>query len=565
MIQFLIMPVITKLINPSFDTGRFSKARKEALLLPSLKKPGLDFSFKNFRPVSNLSYISKLSERAAAEQFTEHLTANNLHSLLQSAYKQQHSTETALLKVKKDILISMDDQHVTLHVLLDLSAALDTIHHGNLIGRLESDLGISDNALAWFKSYHRDLTDVSPTWAPCQAPVATMDMLKADEKRWLVVGICLSKVLTPAVRKIIKQEMHQLYQNMVLLPTRIHSQTSSSYLRSLPPSTVRLNYVNINNNATKSSHHSYDYCVQNELSLAKLFVKPFMSDFTGVDETLDSCALLSISRGAPNSVYHGIDIIARDVFDWIDLFSDHDGEQLLTTRVTSISAPKMDMCFGEQISNELLKLVHDEMAVLSSSVDSCSQDHKELRSKLCNLKKGFAQDLRALEGDLKSVKEDHSKTKETMFSLKRGIAERLRNREETVPQNTSISGMHYYLNIDRCAYGGVVQVASWWDNTPQRPLVNGIEFSWEALKKKMNLKFRPLDDPGVRYYLNIDRCAYGGIVLVRSLLDNTPQVRGAEVLAVNSDCSQVFYNDDVVWRPYQSASSKDIRCVPANG
>lgn len=101
-------------------------------------------------------------------------------------------------------------------------------------------------------------------------------------------------------------------------------------------------------------------------------------------------------------------------------------------------------------------------------------------------------------------------------------------------------------------------------NDHQRPLVNGIEFSWEALRKKMNLKFRPLDDPGVRYYLNIDRCAYGGIVLVRSLLDNTPQVRGAEVLAVNSDCSQVFYND-VVWRPYQSASSKDIRCVPANG
>ena len=69
-------------------------------MLPSLKKPGLDFTFKNFRPVSNLSYISKLSERAEADQFMEHLTANNLHSLLQSAYKQHHSTETALLKVK---------------------------------------------------------------------------------------------------------------------------------------------------------------------------------------------------------------------------------------------------------------------------------------------------------------------------------------------------------------------------------------------------------------------------------------------------------------------------------
>ena len=79
----VLLPVITKLINLSFDTGRFAEAWKEALVLPSLKKPGLDFAFKNFRPVSNLSYISKLSERAGAEQFLEHLTANNLHSQLQ--------------------------------------------------------------------------------------------------------------------------------------------------------------------------------------------------------------------------------------------------------------------------------------------------------------------------------------------------------------------------------------------------------------------------------------------------------------------------------------------------
>ena len=76
----VLLPVITKLINLSFDTGRFAEAWKEALVLPSLKKPGLDFAFKNFRPVSNLSYISKLSERAGAEQFMEHPKANNLHS-----------------------------------------------------------------------------------------------------------------------------------------------------------------------------------------------------------------------------------------------------------------------------------------------------------------------------------------------------------------------------------------------------------------------------------------------------------------------------------------------------
>ena len=117
-------------------------------MLPSLKKPGLDFAFKNFRPVSNLSYISKLSERAGAEQFLEHLTANNLDSQLQSAYKHPHGTKTALLKAKNDILMSIDEQHVTLLVLLDLSAAFDKIHRDKLIGRLESDLGITDNALA---------------------------------------------------------------------------------------------------------------------------------------------------------------------------------------------------------------------------------------------------------------------------------------------------------------------------------------------------------------------------------------------------------------------------------
>ena len=64
--------------------------------------------------------------------------------------------ETALLKVKNDILMSMNEQHVTLLVLLDLSAAFDTIHHDKPIGRLESDLGITDNALARFKSYLSD-------------------------------------------------------------------------------------------------------------------------------------------------------------------------------------------------------------------------------------------------------------------------------------------------------------------------------------------------------------------------------------------------------------------------
>ena len=138
-------------------------------------------------------------------------------------------------------------------------------------------------------------------------------MLGAEEKRWLVVGICLSKVLTPVLRKVIEQEMKQLYQILIQPPTNIHAQTLSSHQNCFSPSSLRLNYVNVNNNATQTSHHSYDYSVKDEVCLAKLFVKPFMASFTAFDESLDSSAALSILCGAPNFVFYGVDFFAMKV------------------------------------------------------------------------------------------------------------------------------------------------------------------------------------------------------------------------------------------------------------
>ncbi|PFX11846.1 RNA-directed DNA polymerase from mobile element jockey [Stylophora pistillata] len=123
----VVLPVITNMINLSFESGEFASGWKEALLKPLLKNSGLDIAFNNFRPVSNLPYVSKLSEKAAANQLIDHMTANELHMPLQSAYKQNHSTESTLLKVKNDILLNMEGQKVTLLVLLDLSAAFDTV------------------------------------------------------------------------------------------------------------------------------------------------------------------------------------------------------------------------------------------------------------------------------------------------------------------------------------------------------------------------------------------------------------------------------------------------------
>ena len=92
-------------------SGQFPVARKEALVLLLLKKPGLDILFKNFRPVSNLPFVSKLTESAVYNQTHSHICMNNLYLTNQSSYRKNYSTETALLRVKNDILLSMSKQH----------------------------------------------------------------------------------------------------------------------------------------------------------------------------------------------------------------------------------------------------------------------------------------------------------------------------------------------------------------------------------------------------------------------------------------------------------------------
>ena len=117
---------------------------------PLLKKDGLEPIFKNYRLVSNLQFFSKLTESAVAKQPKHHINMNKLLPSLQSSYRKFHSTESALLKVKNDILLNMNRQHVTLLVLLDLimSAAFDTIDHGILLERLRSAFGVRDTALS---------------------------------------------------------------------------------------------------------------------------------------------------------------------------------------------------------------------------------------------------------------------------------------------------------------------------------------------------------------------------------------------------------------------------------
>jgi len=127
---------------------------KSAFITPRLKKSNMDpADVKSYRPISNLSVASKLLERLVAQQLLRHLNRFGLLPRFQSAYRAYHSTETAVLKVLTDILLAIDSGDLSALVLLDLSAAFDTVDHDILIQWLTTSYGLSGMVLHWFQSY----------------------------------------------------------------------------------------------------------------------------------------------------------------------------------------------------------------------------------------------------------------------------------------------------------------------------------------------------------------------------------------------------------------------------
>ena len=148
-----ILPYVCDLINLSFKTGSMEGV-KEATIFPLLKKVGLDSeNLKNYRPVSDIVYISKLIERVVLKRLNFHTDLHNLQCKYQYGYKKYHSTETLLLKVVNDILIGFDKNTGTILLLLDLSAAFDTVDIEKLLRILQNEFGIQGLALQWFRSF----------------------------------------------------------------------------------------------------------------------------------------------------------------------------------------------------------------------------------------------------------------------------------------------------------------------------------------------------------------------------------------------------------------------------
>ena len=142
-----ILDIILCIVNLYFSSSVFPTPCK-SIIFPMIKKQGLDPEIlKNYRPVANLSFISKIIEKTIATQIHDHLINNNIVDNFQSVYKAGHNCETALLRVYNDIVTTIGGGNGAMLVLLDLSAAFDTIDHDNLFCILEKHVGICGNAL----------------------------------------------------------------------------------------------------------------------------------------------------------------------------------------------------------------------------------------------------------------------------------------------------------------------------------------------------------------------------------------------------------------------------------
>lgn len=149
----VILPSLCDLVNASLKSGSMEGV-KIAHITPLIKGLGLDHAeLKNYRPISNLSFIGKLIERVVLSRLNNHLHANNLNMPMQSGYKKCHSTETLLIRIVNDLLIASSERKATIVMLLDLSAAFDTVDHQKLLKILEAEIGVSGSALAWFESF----------------------------------------------------------------------------------------------------------------------------------------------------------------------------------------------------------------------------------------------------------------------------------------------------------------------------------------------------------------------------------------------------------------------------
>ncbi|XP_046851836.1 uncharacterized protein LOC124445170 [Xenia sp. Carnegie-2017] len=270
------------------------------------------------------------------------------------------------------------------------------------------------------------------------AAVPSSRNISDDEKRWIVIGLILNKTLTTALRQIVRDQMVNWHQTLIHPPTNIDKQTFSKHMKTLPPSTLNLNYGSINNNSThKLSKSAFDYSVKDPLSLAKLFVKPFMAGFNAFDHTMDTSAVLSVMCEAEPFIKSGANALANKVREdirnkWAHCNFCHWTEATFQTAVADIKALvskagfspleekhvlydvdgwekiENDLCSDQPVDQNVLRHLQEEIICLKDSfsdqmLKSVSKEEERIIEELDTLTAAFSDIMNALRanpGDL---------------------------------------------------------------------------------------------------------------------------------------------------------------------
>ena len=147
--------ILIYIVKTSLQSSCFPSQLKSAIVTPILKKPELDpDDLKSYRPISNLSFVSKLIEKCVHKDLVEYVESHDLFSEYQSGYRKHHSCDTAITRIHNDVLYGDGKQsHQGLLVLLDLSSAFDTLNHELLLNTLREMYGFKGVVLEWLHSY----------------------------------------------------------------------------------------------------------------------------------------------------------------------------------------------------------------------------------------------------------------------------------------------------------------------------------------------------------------------------------------------------------------------------